>query len=180
MLKLKTTVFVSVLALAACSGGGNGGSSSEKKEGQTDIVAGFTLPPEPDAALAKTQVIDTNSNGIRDEVERKVVMKFKDDGSDVVKMGLKMAQVKQEIVLNLDDKDMVLQGYKKVGLVIDCLVLKYGASSEKIDDFIDFMKASIEDTEERKKEAFAFKKVLSGGTYFLPKKQEVSEFCNSL
>ena len=63
-----------VLTLAACGGGA--GSSGE-------TINGIAVPPVPDMTANQATVsgVDSNGNGIRDDVERMLASEFGNDGS---------------------------------------------------------------------------------------------------
>jgi hypothetical protein len=80
------------LFLASC-GGGSGGSSAS-------TINGISVPPEPDIKQNNATIagIDSNSNGVRDDVERKVAEKSKD--SEEYLRALNYAIIIQDIVTN--------------------------------------------------------------------------------
>jgi hypothetical protein len=66
-----------VALLAGCGGGGGGDSGSPAS---TTRSATRNLPPDPGAAATATVAgVDTNNNGVRDEVERTLSDKITDD-----------------------------------------------------------------------------------------------------
>lgn len=75
------TLFGLAWGLASCGGGGGGADTSAPQAQET--INGIAVPPAPDAsANAKTVAgIDSNANGIRDDVERRLASEF---GTDAV------------------------------------------------------------------------------------------------
>ncbi|MDR2153007.1 MAG: hypothetical protein LBO72_09315 [Helicobacteraceae bacterium] len=69
------------------------------KEGG-EIVNGFTLPPYPDPKVNDSTLlgIDSNNNGVRDDVERWLIFKYKDDHRIVTEIGFQGARASQEIL----------------------------------------------------------------------------------
>lgn len=68
-----TTIFL-ILSLAGCNGGGGGGTTSPPS---SNVINGLVVPPDPGAAANITVAgIDSDSNGIRDEVDRFIATKF--------------------------------------------------------------------------------------------------------
>jgi hypothetical protein len=63
--------------LAACGGGG-GGSSPQSPSSPTGHINGISVPPEPDpqANVATVAGVDSNVNGIRDDIERQIASNF--------------------------------------------------------------------------------------------------------
>ena len=45
-----------------------------------EVINGYTLPPEPDPKINNSTLlgVDSNKNGIRDDVERWIIKKYKD------------------------------------------------------------------------------------------------------
>lgn len=66
------------LFLASCGGGSGSGSSAT-------TINGISVPPEPDATQNNATVagVDSNSNGVRDDVEREIANKWPKDYKEV-------------------------------------------------------------------------------------------------
>ena len=179
MLKLKAAFFLSVLALAACSGGG----SSDKKEDvpadqQEQLVQQYNLPPAPDAELAKTQVIDTNENGIRDETERRIAFENADEGENVVKMGFEMARLSQSSLNSPQDSNTVFHNYAESLLLTGCIWKKYENDYPKIKEVMNKFFGAQLDTKERKETDFQVTQSISGNTIEHPSDEEIEAYCS--
>lgn len=62
--------------LSSCGGGGGGGGSSAPAQ-ESNQINGITVPTDPGAAANTTIVgVDTNGNGIRDEIDRFIATKY--------------------------------------------------------------------------------------------------------
>jgi hypothetical protein len=68
-MKNKLLLLIAAIGLMSCGGGGGGGGTPVAT-GET--INGIAVPPAPPAATATstTAGVDTNSNGVRDDVER--------------------------------------------------------------------------------------------------------------
>ena len=68
--RLVLALLLSSLFLVSCGGGGGGGSSTTSNE----TINGIVVPPEPDATANNATLagVDSNSNGVRDDVERQI------------------------------------------------------------------------------------------------------------
>lgn len=88
-------VIIAVLsALAGCGGGGGGGNESGQSQ----------LPPDPGAGATSTVAgIDTNLNGVRDEVERRLSDLYRSDPA-ALSAAMKTARGLQH-VLAVDPND---------------------------------------------------------------------------
>lgn len=64
-----------VAFLSACGGGG--GAPSTSSQG-VDVINGITVPPMPEASANQATLagLDSNTNGIRDDIERQIATDF--------------------------------------------------------------------------------------------------------
>lgn len=71
-IKIAIITMMCGLFLTGCGGGGGGGGNTTGSNTQT--INGIAVPPEPDSAQNNSTLagIDTNNNGVRDDVERKI------------------------------------------------------------------------------------------------------------
>ena len=71
-MRLLTSALAALLALSACSGGGS--STGQEPE----RINGVQVPPQPDmtANLATIVGVDSDANGIRDDIDRKLATDF--------------------------------------------------------------------------------------------------------
>lgn len=103
------------ILLSAC-GGGNGSSAN------TDTtINGIAVPPEPDATLNNATVagVDSNNNGVRDDVERKIATSSQDQ--QIIAAKLLLAKAIQNDLLgqaSISDQDF------SNAL---CVIAKYGS-----------------------------------------------------
>ena len=67
-------LFAMAAVVAACGGGSSGGSLPPPQE----LINGIAVPPAPSAALNDSSLsgVDSNSNGIRDDVDRRLATEF--------------------------------------------------------------------------------------------------------
>jgi len=93
MLTLAAIFAVCGLFLASCGGGSGSGSSAT-------TINGISVPPEPDATQNNATVagVDSNSNGVRDDVERKIAEKTNATENQDFTGAVAAAKVYQEIV----------------------------------------------------------------------------------
>jgi hypothetical protein len=70
-LRMTLTVFLACLVLSGCSGGGSATAAPAAINPATTVINGVVVPPDPGTqARASLVGVDTNTNGVRDEVER--------------------------------------------------------------------------------------------------------------
>ena len=87
------TLFVTYcIALAGC---GNGGSGKTQ-----EVINGVAVPPMPNVTVNSTSVagVDTDSNGVRDDVDRLLATAFASSGS-ISPVALSHAQTLQAAIL---------------------------------------------------------------------------------
>lgn len=174
MFKLKTVVIISTLILSACGGGS---TESSKYSTEAQLIEQYNLPPAPDAELAKTQMIDTNNNGIRDEVERAIVFRYKDEGSSVVSLVHDYAKHRQESMDSHSDVNALLSGADYSSLLVRCLVKKTDKDFRKVEKILGDVYFLVADTDTRKDKASQAEKKLSGTSFSSPSSSAVEEFC---
>jgi len=127
-----------------------------------EVINGFKLPPEPDKALNDSTLlgIDVNDNGVRDDVERKIVKKYVKQIE--IKLMLSYAKKHQEMLK--DPAASAIESEKKMSKIIDCrMYLKH--QGIRVNDIVDFTENNIYNTKERVRAYLDFNQALSGGVY---------------
>ena len=88
-------VAASAALVAACGGGGGGTSAPPPAPaGNTSTINGIGVPPEPEATsnAATLAGIDTNANGVRDDVERSIAQNTPQTFADAMKVAKVLQQ----------------------------------------------------------------------------------------
>lgn len=103
------------LLLTSCSGGGNDSSTTTPPVATVEQINGIVVPPEPDPVKNNATIagIDSNNNGVRDDVERKIAAKTTDINYSQVISYAKS----QELILNSElpkDRSGALAAIKKI------------------------------------------------------------------
>ena len=68
-----------LVLLTSCGGGGGGGSTATMPTAQVpEMINGIAVPPEPNPTINNATLVgvDSNNNGVRDDVERKLAANF--------------------------------------------------------------------------------------------------------
>ena len=125
-------------------------------------VNGYKLPPEPDEKLNNSTLlgIDVNDNGIRDDVERKVILTYKEP----IKIELMMSysKVGQEILAN--PVGGAIENQKKISKIGDCsMYLK--RQKQRPSNRFDFYENNVYNTKQRVRAYLDYNLALSGGVY---------------
>jgi len=184
MKKLSLLLFgILILILNGC-GGDNGKPITEQKKSKPTkpkVINGYTLPPEPDPKINNATLlgVDSNHNGVRDDVERYIIKRYKDYHKAVTQIGFQFARAYQKILANpLNTKE----NHKALSNALDCnFYFRYDGKrfGDKIlvDHYInDTFKSMQLNTKSRLKAYIAYDRELSGGVYGLtPSHQEKSK-----
>jgi hypothetical protein len=191
----KTVIFSMVLALAlnGCGDKKSNDNSSNRTDNSTnttntgsikhpyafgysceggDTVNGFTLPPCPDQELNDSTLlgIDSNDNGVRDDVERWIIVKYKNHHKIVTEIGFQTARADQFMLAN---PDKPFESEKVIDRAIACnAYFRNDASIYNEPIVIDHTiitstayKTIQLNTEARIRAYLAYDKKLSGGVY---------------
>ena len=168
------------------------------------IINGYTLPPEPGSVVNNATLlgIDSNNNGVRDDVERYIILRFAKEKYPKTRtaLGMQYAWAMQKVIENpvqesakyIDDalycehywysKQNEATNQRISELVKSDLdaamslrenIMKWEAEFEVFDD--KDINAVLLNTRERMKQEFAFNGAMSGGAY--PVRRESLENC---
>lgn len=158
------TVGFSMAAVMIFSFSGCGGSTDKSEEHTSEVINGQTLPPEPDIDQNDATLlgVDANGNGIRDDVERKIIKKYKDK----IKLNLmfQYAKVDQKILGSDLTKEKAIELEAEGAKAINCRMylkhqgidLKRGARESEVLTY---------NIKKRVKKYIYFNQLLSGGVY---------------
>ncbi len=129
---------------------------------QAEEINGYQLPPEPDKQLNNSTLlgIDTNDNGIRDDIERKIII----DYVKPIEIELMLSYVKVHQEMLNDPVDSAANSQKKMQKVRDCrMYLKH--QGVRVNSIVNFTENNMYNTKERVKAYLDFNQALSGGVY---------------
>ncbi|MGK0255570.1 MAG: hypothetical protein ACI81I_000170 [Arcobacteraceae bacterium] len=142
---------------------------------ETEVINGYILPPEPDEALNNSTLlgIDSNDNGVRDDVERKIIETYREPIK--IELMMDMAEVGQMILENpVGD---ALENQKKTSRIGDCgMYLR--RQKQRPSNSIDFYENSMYNTKQRVRAYLDYNLALSGGVYGSGPADWVAESCD--
>jgi len=84
-----------------------------------EVINGYTLPPKPDPKINNSTLlgVDSNDNGVRDDVERWIVKRF--DNKAERSIALQIAKALQKVVL-VTDEQSALEAMDETDRALDC------------------------------------------------------------
>ncbi len=147
-------------------------------------VNGYRLPLEPDPAINNSTLlgIDSNDNGVRDDVERWIYITYKDKHPVHIDIAMQAARGYRQVLETPEKAQEITQS---VDSVIDCesyymVYAKYFNQpiliKERIDDKVS---RKYFNSEERNKVHEQYDTLLSGGVYSTPKIDEnLTSYCD--
>ena len=144
-----------------------------------EVLNGYKLPPEPDEALNNSTLlgIDSNENGVRDDVERWIIIKYSKDSKypkTKIAIALQYAKASQYIIVNdpihayknksyeIFDYAMDCEGYWINTITKDMTSSSYIKFSLDNEIYDDEFKSKMFNTLERTKAYWRFNGSLSG------------------
>ena len=167
---MKNTIFllISMLIFTGCSDTEKSTSQDETTDAKPStptVINGYTLPPEPDPTINNATLlgIDTNNNGVRDDVERKIIIKYQKPIEIEVMMAY--SRIAQEVLeSSLDYADaQKLEG--KFSNPRYCRLFLRREHGIKIESIVKHTEDKTYNTKERVKKYLKFNLALSGGSY---------------
>ncbi|MBD3797223.1 MAG: hypothetical protein IE887_05710 [Campylobacterales bacterium] len=132
---------------------------------EPEVINGYTLPSEPDKTLNDSTLlgIDVNDNGVRDDIERKIIITYKEP----IKIEPLMAAAKigQEILAN--PVSLAKEHSDKMDRVDNCSAYIRETAPDLIDELVNikFYENNMYNTKERLKAYLEYNQALSGGVY---------------
>jgi VCBS repeat-containing protein len=135
-----------------------------------EVIHGHTLPPEPDEKINNSTLlgIDSNNNGVRDDVERWIYYKYKDKHPIYIDIAMQAARGYKKV---LETPAKAKEIHNEVNAVIDCSWYYRDEAQyyndpilifERVDDKVFYQYFN---TDARKSVYQEYDKLLSGDTY---------------
>jgi hypothetical protein len=149
-----------------------------------DVVNGFTLPPCPDQELNDSTLlgIDSNGNGVRDDVERWLISRYKNHHKIVTEIGFQAGRAHQFMLANPDKPEEARQkinGAQACNSYFQRYADDFGEPiliDHSISTSIAFDTIQL-NTEARIRAYLAYDRKLGGGVYRLPHASERKALC---
>ena len=147
-----------------------------------EVINGYTLPPKPDPKINNSTLlgVDSNDNGVRDDVERYIIKKYKNHHKIVTEIGFQKARAYQKMLENPLDWE---ENLKALDAASDCNYYFEEIAEEfgdpiLIDHVMDLRPIQL-NTKSRIRAYLTYDKQLSGGVYRLTPYSEQKSKCSS-
>lgn len=166
-----------------CTGSPSG--NSQNNGGNTVIPSNLTpaqqalvnaLPPDPGEAGKQTlEGIDSDRDGVRDDVQRYIVLNYLDSAKTRAAL-MQYAKAVQATLPEADDKQASLDNEKEVSGAMYCLFYIVGNAYES-GPVSEMLHKEIVNTQERKSAYDHYDDQLSGGVFYAPQIDQRASFC---
>ncbi len=171
ILLIALTITFSTLIISCCNGNGDGDPTPTATNPPvtdpppttpppTDPPVTTDLPPDPgDAGKVTLQGIDSDSDGIRDDVQISIVERYPNDEEKQAALNQEAKALQEAVVAgNSADTNTIIQAAKSVINSVDCMhVIMEDPWSE-----ISFLEDIVINTSERSEAYIMFNEALSG------------------
>ena len=142
------------LSLFGCNDGGGSGSSNDPGANTG------SLPPDPgEAGKATLQGVDSDNNGVRDDVQIAIYERYPNDETKRNALTQKAKALQEAIVAgDSSSSDALNQASKSIIDAVDCLHERVGDSTAEIG----FLEQEVVNTSDRSEAYIKFNEALSG------------------
>ena len=185
MSKQKSLFFSAVLVASALfSGCSQSDGYSTSKNETIEVIHGYTLPPEPDKTINNATLlgIDSNNNGVRDDVEIWILKKYKDKHPIYTEIAMQAGRAWQKI---LEDPSAARETTKLMEAAQFCSFYfefdanKHGDLLLVNEAILDHLYDKVVHKKKKRKDAYwKYDGLLSGGVYVLPKTSQEKSYCD--
>ena len=145
-----------------------------------EVINGYMLPIEPDEKINNSTLlgIDSNDNGVRDDVERYILKTYEDHHKIVIEIGFQRSRSYQNMLNNPLDWE---ENHKSITAGMDCnfyfkSYAQYFGEHILIDHVIDLRDIQL-NTKSRTRAYLTYDRQLSGGVYPLTDIDKQREKC---
>ncbi len=146
---------------------------------KAEVINGYVLPPEPDEALNNSTMlgIDSNDNGVRDDVERKIIKTYQTKVK--IEYMLIDAKITQEILNNpIGNADEMQKKNNRHSHCLSYLRFKKVLTGSESIATIDFTENNVFNTKARARAYSDYNQALSGGVYGITRSKINSDACD--
>ncbi len=176
-----------VLFLISCEDKNISSNKIVKKQAyKEEIINGYKLPPQPDPVINNSTLlgIDSNNNGVRDDVERALLFKY-NTKKDRIKLAVAMQTAKAyQVVIKNPSNGLNTKHILNAATYCDIYYIYVAKDigdpyayleSESPDKFLESIQFN---TEERIRANFHYNESLSGKVYSLPEDGTYKSYCD--
>ena len=185
MLKQKSIFIVTILAILVwVTGCSQSDVDTTSTNEAIEVIHGYTLPPEPDKTINNSTLlgIDSNNNGVRDDVEIWILKKYKDKHPIYTEIAMQDGRVRKIV---LESPQKAKESFNSVTSALTCYSYYSDCSENNSSIHVDIditynqsFEEKFYNTENRKKAHREFGAALSGGSYTIPWCSESKKYCD--
>jgi len=150
---------------------------------EAESINGYKLPPEPDVKVNNATLlgVDSNDNGVRDDVERYIILTYKDE-KIAIEIGFQVARAYNAVIedpSNAEEVDKVLTKAQDCASYFEDDADEFGDPILLDTDIVTSKKfKSIQlNTESRIRAYLEYNRKLSGGVYAVTKIKDMKSKC---
>ncbi|MFQ5779864.1 MAG: hypothetical protein ACE5HN_03645 [Nitrospiria bacterium] len=164
---LSVFLILCFFAIYGCSGGGGGNS------GAGIPVANNGLPPDPgEAGKATLEGIDSDGDGVRDDVQRHIMLTYPDEPTR--RALVQLAKAEQSFLISAHDKAKALNSASERSRAMECI---FFVQPDEAVEILRRMRAELLNTELRIRASIAADSLLGGETFPSVSIEERSSSC---
>ena len=183
----KRMIYISILSALTLMSGCSGSNSETDVQQISEpvVIHGYTLPPEPDKTINNSTLlgIDSNNNGVRDDVEIWILKKYKDKHPVYTEIAMQAGRAWQKV---LEDPTKAKEIHAEISAPIYCEYYysndaKYYNEPILVNNNINtkyFRRTIIFNTDDRLDSFWQYDTLLSGDSYTLPKRKNRKGLCD--
>jgi len=183
MIKIILLFTLSILVIGCSQGDDKSATSDWKPSQEIIVINGHTLPPEPNPAINNAMLlgVDSNGNGVRDDVEIWIYKKYKDKHPIHIDIAMQAGRAYKQV---LETPERAKEIREIVNGALYCSSY-YRYSAEEFGDqklvsgyITKLVKNQYFNTKEREEVYWKYDEILSGSVYSLPKDKDMKSFCD--
>ena len=195
-----TIVAITSLGIVSCNDGveadtnnsikidikSNSDIKKENNKKEKEVINGYALPPEPDSKVNNSTLlgIDSNNNGVRDDVERWIYKNYKDKHPIYIAIMMQAARASKKILTDPEGEGIAQEN--ETSKVIDCITYyenyaEYFGEKNLLNEKIElsyFWHVIYFNTKERKEKLEQMSLAASGGVFDSLDGKEAKSVCS--
>jgi len=173
-----------LVLLSGCSQSDGYSTSEVASKEEPVVIHGYTLPPEPDPVINNSTLlgIDSNNNGVRDDVEIWILKKYKDKHPIYTEIAMQAGRAWQKVLEDpskAKETSKILHAAQYCQFYFQYDAKRFGKPILVTTSIINrTFRKKVTNTEEREDAYWEYDTLLSGSIGTLPRAAKEKEFCD--